>query len=69
MRFSLKWSSAAKNLHQLSQDGNFSSEAVLMSKLAPFNLRAWVEEHRHLLKPPVGNAMIWNHDFMVMFVG
>ena len=40
-----------------------------MSKLAPLNLKAWVDEHRHLLKPPVGNAMVWNSDFMVMVVG
>jgi 3-hydroxyanthranilate 3,4-dioxygenase len=40
-----------------------------MSTLAPFNLNAWIEEHRHLLKPPVGNAMVWNSDFMVMVVG
>jgi 3-hydroxyanthranilate 3,4-dioxygenase len=40
-----------------------------MSKLAPFNLKAWIEEHRHLLKPPVGNAMVWNSEFMVMVVG
>lgn len=40
-----------------------------MSLLAPFNLTAWINEHRHLLKPPVGNAMIWNQDFMVMVVG
>jgi len=40
-----------------------------MSKLAPLNLKAWIEEHRQLLKPPVGNAMVWNSDFMVMVVG
>jgi 3-hydroxyanthranilate 3,4-dioxygenase len=33
------------------------------------NLHAWVAEHRHLLKPPVGNAPIWNGDFLVMVVG
>jgi 3-hydroxyanthranilate 3,4-dioxygenase len=40
-----------------------------MSLLAPFNLKAWIDENRHLLKPPVGNKMIWNRDFMVMVVG
>src|SRR6516162_7811296 len=40
-----------------------------MSGLAPFNLRGWIDEHRHLLKPPVGNACIWNSDFLVMVVG
>lgn len=40
-----------------------------MSKLAPINLQAWIAEHRHLLKPPVGNAMVWSSDFMVMVVG
>jgi 3-hydroxyanthranilate 3,4-dioxygenase len=33
------------------------------------NLDAWVEENRHLLKPPVGNACIWNSNFLVMVVG
>lgn len=37
--------------------------------LAPFNLQGWINEHRHLLKPPVGNAMIVNSNFMVMVVG
>ncbi len=40
-----------------------------MSQLAPFNLQAWIDEHRHLLKPPVGNALVWNSNFMVMVVG
>ena len=29
-----------------------------MLKLSPYNLKAWVDEHRDLLKPPVGNAEI-----------
>ncbi|MCI0464839.1 MAG: 3-hydroxyanthranilate 3,4-dioxygenase [Gemmataceae bacterium] len=36
---------------------------------APFNLQQWIEENRHLLKPPVGNKMICNGGFMVMVVG
>ena len=37
----------------------------------PFNLRQWVDEHRHLLKPPVGNQQIFtdNEDYIVMIVG
>jgi 3-hydroxyanthranilate 3,4-dioxygenase len=38
--------------------------------LSAFNLRAWIDEHRHLLKPPVGNKMIWQDaEFLVMVVG
>jgi 3-hydroxyanthranilate 3,4-dioxygenase len=39
--------------------------------LAPFNLKAWIDEHRHLLKPPVGNRQVYikNDDFIVMIVG
>ena len=40
-----------------------------MSSLTPINLSAWVAEHRHLLKPPVGNKPIWDGDFLVMVVG
>lgn len=41
-----------------------------MSELAPLNLKQWVEEHRHLLKPPVGNAQVWkDRDFIIMIVG
>lgn len=41
-----------------------------MSKLASLNFKRWIEEHRHLLKPPVGNAQIWpEREFMVTVVG
>ena len=41
-----------------------------MAKLTPLDLRAWIDEHRHLLKPPVGNAMVWkDSDFQVMVIG
>ncbi|MCR6495919.1 3-hydroxyanthranilate 3,4-dioxygenase [Thermomonas sp. S9] len=36
---------------------------------AAFNLHAWIEDHRHLLKPPVGNKCIVQEDFIVMVVG
>lgn len=37
----------------------------------PFNFKKWIDENRHLLKPPVGNQQIWkdNEDFIVMVVG
>lgn len=37
----------------------------------PFNLHQWIEDHRDLLKPPVGNKQIYleNKDFIVMVVG
>lgn len=41
-----------------------------MSKLSAFNFQQWIDEHRHLLKPPVGNKQIWeNADLMVTVVG
>ena len=36
---------------------------------APINLQAWIDESRHLLKPPVGNKCIHDGDFIVMVVG
>lgn len=38
---------------------------------SPFNFRQWIDEHRHLLKPPVGNQQVFtgNDDFIVMVVG
>lgn len=42
-----------------------------MSNLVlPINFKAWIDEHRHLLKPPVGNKVVWkNGGFIVMVVG
>ncbi len=37
--------------------------------LNAFNLQKWIDEHRHLLKPPVGNKCIVDGDFIVMVVG
>ena len=36
----------------------------------PFNFREWIEAHRDVLKPPVGNTQIWEDaDFIVTVVG
>ena len=35
----------------------------------PINLQRWIDEHRHLLKPPVGNKTIVDDDYIVMIVG
>jgi len=42
-----------------------------MAIAKPFNFKQWIEEHRHLLKPPVGNRQVFkgNDDFIVMVVG
>jgi 3-hydroxyanthranilate 3,4-dioxygenase len=38
---------------------------------APFNLKKWIDENRHLLKPPVANKNLYPEgtDYIVMIVG
>ena len=41
-----------------------------MTRLAAFNFQKWIDEHKHLLKPPVGNQMVWkDSELMVTVVG
>lgn len=39
-----------------------------MSDLSTLNLADWIAANRETLKPPVGNKMLWNSNFMVMVV-
>ncbi len=41
-----------------------------MSIKKPFNLQAWIDEHRDILKPPVGNKNLYTEagDYIVMVV-
>jgi 3-hydroxyanthranilate 3,4-dioxygenase len=41
-----------------------------MPALAPFNLNRWIEQNRDLLKPPVGNKLLFQDSgFIIMAVG
>lgn len=41
-----------------------------MSRLQAFNFRKWIDEHRELLKPPVGNRCVFrDSEFIIMVVG
>jgi 3-hydroxyanthranilate 3,4-dioxygenase len=41
-----------------------------MQPLQAFNFRRWIDDHRHLLKPPVGNKRVFrDSEFIIMVVG
>jgi 3-hydroxyanthranilate 3,4-dioxygenase len=41
-----------------------------MAITKPFNFKTWIDEHRHLLKPPVGNKLVFEDaEFIVQVVG
>jgi len=41
-----------------------------MSTIAPFNLHQWIDRNRDLLKPPVGNKLLFQDSgFIIMAVG
>lgn len=41
-----------------------------MSRFATLNIKKWIDENRHLLKPPVGNKLVFKDtDFIVMVIG
>ena len=41
-----------------------------MRSLEAFNFQAWIDENRHLLRPPVCNQQVFDdNDFIVMVVG
>ncbi len=42
-----------------------------MAVQRPFNLQKWIDDNRHILKPPVGNKNLYADagDYIVMIVG
>src|SRR5258707_4530075 len=49
---------------------NSSTGTHAMDLLRALNLQRWVDDNRHLLKPPVGNKLIYrDSEFLVMAVG
>jgi 3-hydroxyanthranilate 3,4-dioxygenase len=41
-----------------------------MDRLHAFNFRRWIDENRHVLKPPVGNKRVFHDsEFIIMVVG
>ena len=50
--------------------GLAANTIAAMRELKPFNFKRWIDEHRHLLKPPVGNKQVFtDSEFIIMVVG
>jgi 3-hydroxyanthranilate 3,4-dioxygenase len=50
--------------------GRAAGSIQTMNSLQAFNFKAWIDEHRHLLQPPVCNQQVFEeNDFIVMVVG
>jgi 3-hydroxyanthranilate 3,4-dioxygenase len=46
------------------------NEEVGMTSLQAFNLQRWIDQHRNVLKPPVGNKRVFEDgDFIIMVIG
>jgi 3-hydroxyanthranilate 3,4-dioxygenase len=46
------------------------SENIDMRALRPINFKHWIDTHRHLLQPPVGNKVIYTDgEFIIQVVG
>ncbi len=43
----------------------------MADRLVPFNFQQWIEDNRHLLKPPVGAKQVWDEsdDYVIIVVG
>ena len=39
-----------------------------MTKLKAFNFQNWINDHRHLLKPPVGNKVVFQDSTLIVMV-
>jgi 3-hydroxyanthranilate 3,4-dioxygenase len=45
-------------------------EIIDMRALIPINLKQWIDANRHLLRPPVGNKVVYQDgEFLIMVVG
>ena len=54
----------------LKKNKQIDKRRQIMPISKPINFTKWIEENRHLLKPPIGNQQIFkdNEDFIVMVV-